>query len=110
MEGIFAVEKSNQFNLQQKIYDKNKGFTDFQVVMVLPEGMETSAKTIESELARISDMSTWHFVFAKPEEIKTYYSQLKLVGQLNDKVATTNVFIIDKDRNLRGRKGKNKKG
>jgi len=103
-------EKGNQFNLQQKIYDKNKAFQDFQVVMVLPEGMEEEAKAIKEELGRISDMVSWHYVFAKPEEIKAYYNQLKLVGQLNANAATANVFIIDKDRNLRGRKGKNKKG
>lgn len=103
-------EKGNQFNLQQKIYDKNKAFQDFQVVMVLPEGMEEEAKAIKEELGRISDMTSWHYVFAKPEEIKAYYKQLKLVGQLNANAATANVFIIDKDRNLRGRKGKNKKG
>lgn len=103
-------EKGNQFNLQQKIYDKNKAFQDFQIVMVLPEGMEGNAKAIKEELGRISDMKSWHYVFAKPEEIKSYYAQLKLVGQLNANSATANVFIIDKDRNLRGRKGKNKKG
>ncbi|KGO89838.1 hypothetical protein Q764_06530 [Flavobacterium suncheonense GH29-5 = DSM 17707] len=106
----FVKEKGNQFNLQQKIYDKNKSFQDFQVVMVLPVGLENDAKTIKAELARISDMTSWHYVFAKPEEIQSYYAQLKLVGQLNANAATANVFIIDKDRNLRGRKGKNKKG
>jgi len=61
-------------------------------------------------LGRISDLSNWHFVFAKPEDIKAYYAKLKLVGQLNENLATSNVYIVDKDLNLRGRKGKNKKG
>lgn len=103
-------EKGNLFNLDQKIYNKNREFKDFQVVMVLPEGMENTARDIVAELGRVSDMSTWYFVFAKPEEIKAYYSKLKLVGGLNANNATSNVFIIDKDLNLRGRKGANKKG
>ncbi|ESU23202.1 hypothetical protein FEDK69T_13540 [Flavobacterium enshiense DK69] len=103
-------EKGNAFNLDQKIYDKNKEFKDFQVVMVAPIGTENQAKQLMTELGTISDLSHWHFVFAKPEEIKAFYSKLKLVGQLNDNLATSNVYIIDKDLNLRGRKGKNKKG
>ncbi|HSD13460.1 MAG TPA: hypothetical protein VLB74_02290 [Flavobacterium sp.] len=103
-------EKGNSFNLDQKIYNKNKEFQDFQVVMVAPIGAEGQAKELMTELGRISDLSKWHFVFAKPEEIKTFYSKLKLVGQLNENLATSNVYIVDKDLNLRGRKGKNKKG
>lgn len=103
-------EKGNQFNLQQKIYNKNREFEDFQVVMLLPEGMEPSAQQILGELSPISDMSRWHFVFAKPEAISAFYAKLNLVGQLNANLATPNVFIVDKEQNLRGRKGKNKKG
>ncbi|ESU29517.1 hypothetical protein FLJC2902T_09240 [Flavobacterium limnosediminis JC2902] len=103
-------EKGNAFNLDQKIYNKNREFKDFQVVMVAPDGNQNQAKEMMAELGRISDLSNWHFVFAKPEEIKAYYAKLKLVGQLNENLATPNVYIVDKDLNLRGRKGKNKKG
>lgn len=103
-------EKGNSFNLDQKIYNKNKEFKDFQVVMVAPIGTEGQAKELMAELGRISDLINWNFVFAKPEEIKAFYGKLKLVGQLNDNLATSNVYIVDKDLNLRGRKGKNKKG
>lgn len=103
-------EKGNAFNLDQKIYNKNREFKDFQVVMIAPEGTQNMAKQLVEELGRISDLSNWYFVFAKPEEIKAYYAKLKLVGQLNENLATPNVYIVDKDLNLRGRKGKNKKG
>ncbi|MBN9285162.1 MULTISPECIES: hypothetical protein [Flavobacterium] len=102
--------KGDAFNLDQKIYNKNREFTDFQVVMIAPEGTEDQAKQLKSELSGISDLAVWHYVFAKPEEIQAYYNSLKLVGKLDDKLRTPNVFIIDKDLNLRGRKGKNKKG
>ena len=103
-------KKGDAFNLDQKIYNKNREFTDFQVVMIAPEGTEDQAKQLKSELSGISDLAVWHYVFAKPEEIQAYYNSLKLVGKLDDKLRTPNVFIIDKDLNLRGRKGKNKKG
>ena len=102
--------KGNAFNLNQKIYNKNKEFTDFQIVMIAPTGTEDQAEELMAELGRISDMSGWHFVFATPQQIQEYYKGLNLVGQLDDKNGTPNVFIIDKDLNLRGRKGKNLKG
>ncbi|KAF2519998.1 hypothetical protein E0W68_01865 [Flavobacterium salilacus subsp. salilacus] len=108
-EGVL-YNKGNAFNLNQKIYNKNKEFTDFQMVMVAPIGTENQAKELLEELGRITDVSGWHFVFASPQEIQEYYGGLQLVGQLDEKHGTPNVFIIDKDLNLRGRKGKNKKG
>lgn len=102
--------KGNAFNLDQKIYNKNREFKDFQVVMLAPTGTEKQAKQLIEELGRISDLSGWHFLFASPEKIKQFYTSLKLQGKLDAKLGTADVYIIDKDRNLRGRKGANKKG
>lgn len=102
--------KGNAFNLNQKIYNKNKDFNDFQIVMVAPQGTQDQAKELLTELGRITDIKGWHFVFAEPNQIAKYYNTLKLVGTLDEKAGTSNVFIVDKDRNLRGRKGANKKG
>src|SRR5690606_3294164 len=99
-------------NLAHKIYDKNKGFVDFQVVYVAPKGTEKALKEWSEELLRAAniDLSHWHFVMADTDEIATFYNQLQLVGKLNERYATPNVYIIDKELNLRGRKGKNKRG
>lgn len=102
--------QGDAFNLNQKIYNKNREFQDFQVVMIAPEGTQQEARDVMAKLGTISDLSKWHYVFAKPEEIKEYYNSLKLVGKLDADSRTPNVFIIDKDRNLRGRKGANLKG
>lgn len=102
--------QGDAFNLNQKIYNKNKEFNDFQVVMVAPDGTQDQVKELVTKLGTISDLSKWHFVFAKPQEIQEYYAKLKLIGALDKDLRTPNVFIIDKDRNLRGRKGANKKG
>ncbi|RZJ30046.1 MAG: hypothetical protein EOO48_06000 [Flavobacterium sp.] len=93
------------FNLAQKIFERYHDFTDLQFVTVCPVGTEKDVQYISRQLATISDMSHWHFVFAKPEEIQSFYNGLKLKGKLNGQFATPNVFIIDKERNLRGRKG-----
>lgn len=102
--------KGDAFNLNQKIYNKVREFKDFQLVMIAPIGTESQTETLKEQLASISDLSKWHYVFAKPEEIQSYYNNLNLIGQLDKNLRTPNVFIVDKKRNLRGRKGKNKKG
>jgi hypothetical protein len=102
--------KGDAFNLNQKIYNKVREFKDFQLVMIAPIGTESQTETLKEQLASISDLSKWHYVFAKPEEIQSYYNKLNLIGQLDKNLRTSNVFIVDKKRNLRGRKGKNKKG
>jgi len=102
--------KGDAFNLNQKIYNKVHEFKDFQLIMVLPKGSEAQAISVKEQLDAISDLSKWHYVFASTEEIKAYYKKLNLVGQLDKDLRTPNVFIIDKKRNLRGRKGMNLKG
>ena len=103
--------RGNFFNLNQKIYNKYKGFKDFQMVMVTPKGNEAKAQQIIEELAPISgEMTGWKFVFATPEEIQNFYDSYKLVGKLDANFGTPAVLIVDKELNHRGRKGQNKKG
>ena len=103
--------EENLFNLNQKIYGKYEGFDDFQMVMIAQEGSEKQVQNLLEKLTRFSEnLSGWKFVFAKPEEIKEYYNSFKLHDSLNSSLSTTKVIIIDKDRNHRGRKGKNKEG
>ncbi len=104
------LEKGNLFNLNQKIYNKNKEFKDFQIVMIAPNGTENNVKSIISELGTISDLSGWHFVFTTHDSIASFHKNLKLQEELNPSKGTPNVYIIDKDINLRGRKGQDLKG
>lgn len=98
--------RGNYFNLNQKIYQRYHEFKDLQFVVLCPLGTEKDARYIISQLSAITDVSQWHFVFAETEAIQNYYNQLKLVGKLDDDFGTPNVFIVDKERNLRGRKEK----
>ncbi|MDR2221974.1 MAG: DUF2156 domain-containing protein [Flavobacteriaceae bacterium] len=102
--------RGDAFNLNQKIYKRYWDFEDFQLVMVVPIGTEEQAKKVTEELAPISDMSNWNYLFLTPEQIQSFYKSLGVVGKLDENLSTPNVFILDKEANLRGRKGKNKKG
>ena len=98
--------RGNYFNLNEKIYQRYHDFQDLQFVVVCPLGTENEAKKIIDALDDFTDVSQWHFLFTSPQEIDRYYDQLKLVGQLDKNLGTPNVYIIDKERNLRGRKEK----
>lgn len=98
--------RGNYFNLNEKIYQRYHDFKDLQFVVVAPLGSEKDVKAVVDALAAFTDVSQWHFVFAKPDEIKSYFGQLKLKGNLDADFGTSNVYIVDKERNLRGRKAK----
>jgi hypothetical protein len=98
--------RGNYFNLNEKIYQRYHDFKDLQFVVIAPLGTEKDVKVVLDALGAFTDVSQWHFVFTSPEEIKLFYSQLKLKGSLNPDLGTPDVYIVDKERNLRGRKEK----
>jgi len=103
--------KGNFFNLYEIIYAKYKDFKDFQVVMVLPDGTQDQVQQLlNTDIEKLGTHKGWNFVFASPDEINEFYGKLQLVGKLDSSLATPNVFIVDKKRNLRGRKGEDQKG
>lgn len=109
--GDNLMDKSGDFfTLNQKIYNNYRAFKDFQFVFIAPEGSQDQAQKLLKGLGKISNMSGYHFVFAPKAEIQAYFNNLKLLGKLDVNYSTNNVFIIDKKRNLRGRKGKSVQG
>lgn len=102
--------RGNYFNLNEKIYKRYHTFKDLQFVVLSPIGTEEEVKIIQRELGNSTEMTEWKFVFAKPEEIQTYFNQLGLKkDKLNEDIGNNNVYLIDKERNLRGRKVRDEK-
>ncbi|NAY92805.1 hypothetical protein GTQ34_12845 [Muricauda sp. JGD-17] len=99
-----ALRKGNAFNLNQKIYKRFSDFKDFQVVMVVPKGYQKEAESLKKELGKLSEVDKWRFAYGSEEEIKSFYKGLKTNLELGEDLSTPYVFIIDKERNLRGRK------
>jgi hypothetical protein len=96
--------RGNFFNLNQKIYQRYHDFKDLQFVVICPLGTENQAQALVDALVAFTDVSQWNFVFTTPKEIDAYYAQLKLKGVLDVNHGTPNVYIVDKNRSLRGRK------
>lgn len=105
-----TIHKGNFFNLYEKIYNKNKEFKDFQMVIIVPLGMEPQIEKLKLDLLKLGSVSGWHFVFASPSDINKFYTSMNLIGKLDANLGSRNVFIVDKKLNLRGRKGKSIKG
>lgn len=93
------------FNLNQKVYQRYHKFNDLQFVYVCPLGTEADVRRILTQFSGFTDISQWKFVFAPKDEIIAYHKQLKLAGALDATAGTFNVYLVDKQRNLRGRKG-----
>lgn len=98
------LKKGNAFNLNQKIYKPFYEFKDFQFVMIVPLGAEAKVEALKTELGNLTDIQKWNFVFASENQIKAFFKGLKTDLILDKNFGTSHVFIIDKDKNLRGRK------
>ncbi|MER3316977.1 MAG: hypothetical protein RIB79_01675 [Allomuricauda sp.] len=98
-----GAKQGNAFNLNQKIYKRFGDFNDFQIVMVVPKGNEEQVVELKNELGKLSNVDKWHFAFGSDTEIKELFDSLKSNIDLDEELFTPNVFIIDKDLNLRGR-------
>jgi len=94
---------ANAFNLAHEIYKKNYQFKDFQFIILMPEGAQEDVKFLKSRLAEIENPENWNFVYGSSEAIKDIFNSLKTNYTLNDDLSSPYVFIVDKDRNLRGR-------
>lgn len=102
--------RGNIFNLNLNIYKRYHEFKDLQFVYICPIGTEKEAQHIVDALQTSIDTKQWNFVFADTTTIKNYFANLKLKkDKLNNKFGSENVYLLDKDRNLRGRKDANAK-
>ncbi len=97
------VHRAYAYNLAHKIYTKNHQFNEFQFVILLPEGTEEQARKINEKLEQIAPTDAWFFAFGTPESITEVFESLQSNIQLDANYSTPYVFIVDKERNLRGR-------
>lgn len=97
------IKKGNVFNLNQKIYKPFYEFNDFQVIMLAAQGTEDKVQIIKEELSGFTDTRNYHFVFASEAQIRTLFTSLETSLSLDEDLGSKYVFIIDKDRQLRGR-------
>ena len=104
--------KLDAFNLNQKIYKRFYKFNDLQFIMVVLNDNQDKLLKIIDELKKGSseDMSKWKFILGDETKIQGLFSSFGSDIELNNKLSTPFVFIVDKDKNLRGRDDDNSMG
>ncbi|NMH27110.1 hypothetical protein [Flavobacterium silvaticum] len=100
--------RGNLFNLNQKIYNRYHEFKDLQFVYLCPPESKDAAKLITDKFAEVVDMKQWHFVFAPKSEIETFHTSMQVQQPLLPDASSSFVYMLDKQRNLRGRKDEGK--
>jgi len=96
--------KINVLNLNQKIYKRFSGFKHFQLVMLVTPGQDEEIKDLKYEINRFADeLKSWNFVVVEERELRRIYDELASPLVLDGYNSSDYVYIIDKDRNLRGR-------
>ena len=105
--GFFGLEPienaTSALNLKELIYDKFKGFKRFQILILLPNGVEEQVKLLKLELLKYDELKYWHFIYGDQQDIIKVFNSLKTEEILNANFTTNHVFIVDKERNQRGR-------
>jgi hypothetical protein len=97
------AKQANAFNLAHKIYKKNHQFSEFQFVTLITEDQQEQSLQLKKKLADIEDPKDWHFAIGTPIAIEKVFASLQSDDLLDTNYATDYVYIIDKERNLRGR-------
>ena len=103
--GSLDTKKAEALNLNEKIYKRFYEFEDFQFVILVNEerlGQVDSLKTALQEGVG-TKLVKWNFISATNQEIQTHFNALKSTLSRETNGSVPYVFIIDKDRNLRGR-------
>lgn len=91
------------FNLAHKIYTPYSDFYDLQFVWLIPEGSEGTIPDLESKLSEIKETSKWQFVVLPEQQILNLKAELGSPYKLQEDLGSDYVYIVDKDKRLRGR-------
>lgn len=95
---------TNAYHLAEKIYDPYAEFHELYFVSVVPEGSAEEVEELKRELEGIIDLKKWKFVTGSEEDVEELFVSLNSNLELSEELSTPNVFIIDKEAKLRGRK------
>lgn len=90
-------------NLKELVYDKFKGFKNFQVISVAHRGSQNQIEKLKDEISSYEELKHWHFVYGIEDDILKFHKSLKYKIELDSNLSSPMVYIIDKDLNQRGR-------
>ena len=97
--------QGDALNMNQKIYKRFYDFEDFQFVVICPLESQQLADDLKNklEMGTNTDMRKWNFVFLDPNIIEEVFNSLNTNTNLDQYSGSPYVYIVDKNRSLRGR-------
>ena len=97
--------QGDALNMNQKIYKRFYDFEDFQFVVICPLESEQLADDLKNklEMGTNTDMKKWNFVFLDYNVIQEVFNSLNTNTNLEQYSGSPYVYIVDKNRSLRGR-------
>lgn len=103
--GSLQNKKAEALNLNEKIYKRFYQFDDFQFVFLVDSDKKKEVEELKTSLRQGvgTDLSRWNFIYVEKKEIKSHFLSLNISIDLDEYGSTPYVFIIDKNRSLRGR-------
>ncbi|MBE0422729.1 MAG: hypothetical protein IBX66_02210 [Lutibacter sp.] len=98
------MAKASLFNLNQTIYKRYYQKPFFQMVAILPQGLEKEYEETFKELAAFTDTGKWHFIYASKENTNLLFDSFDTPFKLDENGYSEYAFIVDMELRLRGRK------
>ncbi|CAL2102459.1 conserved protein of unknown function [Tenacibaculum sp. 190130A14a] len=96
-----ALAEGELFNLNEKVYKKFYGYTDFQMICLVTKEQEEAVDKFIKKVSINTNLVKWNFVFASKEELNAIYDSFKTGEQLDANAHVTKAYIVDKENNLR---------
>ena len=91
------------FNLNQKIYKEFYGYKAFQIIAIYPEEASSEIAKLKLDIGAFTDMSKWNFIPFSKENVSLIFNRLGTPDSLGLDFYSNRAFILDKEKNLRGR-------
>ena len=94
---------TSALNLKELVYDKFKGFKKFQIVSISSGDSSNFLYEVKKELIKSDELNYWYFATVDNVSLQKIYFSLRSESELDSSNYTSQVFIIDKQKNQRGR-------
>ena len=89
------------FNLNEKVYKKFYGYTDFQVIAFVVDGTQEAVEKIKKRIGINTNLIKWNFVYASGKELEAIHDSFKSDNILDGNFHSSKAYLIDKEKNLR---------
>jgi len=96
------VSNAEVFNLNEKIYKKFYGYTDFQLIAFVSEGKQAEIEKLKKKLSINTNLVKWNFIFTSEQEMQAIHESFKTSEDvLDSNFHISKAYLIDKEKGLR---------